>query len=230
MKKITSLIFFSFLAIILTTLPKTVKAENFNNINYKIDGEIIPGAITPTPEIYKSNPYISSNKKSNYIIQSGYGEKTRPFILQTSQYIIDYGPLTPTNPITRTAIISIRSGPHYGYSLFTYENHPLQYAKNLIPDTSCDNGLCSDDIPAPWTSTLTYGLGYRCDDQKGTGCQTQFQDETEFLQIPKKNIEIMKNIYGGFDQSEITFKLNISGTQTMGIYNNQITYIALPTL
>lgn len=234
MKNIVPTIFFC--AVLLAVLPQTAKAENFDSSGYSIEGEILPGAVTPTPEISQMDQNSPSDS-SNYVVRSGYGEKTSPFSLQTSQNMIEYESLTPTDAITRTTIVSIHSGPHYGYTLFLSEDHPLQAGKNLIPDTTCDNGSCSEDIPAPWTSALTYGLGYRCDDEtgsvpikSGSGCQTRFQDETEFLQIPKKPQEVMKNIVGGFDRSEMTFKLNISGAQPSAVYTNQVTYIALPTL
>jgi hypothetical protein len=79
---------------------------------------------------------------------------------------------------------------------------------------------------------LTYGFGYRCDNQSGTDCDTQFSDSTfykPFAASPSA-VAVMSGITVGRNKvSQITYKLNISGAQPAGLYTNVINYIATPT-
>lgn len=193
--------------------------------NYKVSntvGQIAPGLYTGT----------------NYTVRAGfqYVYSLIPFRFSISNLFIDFGTLSPTNPVTRTNTLTISVGTANGYSVKAYENHSLQTASgNLIPDTTCDSGLCTDSIASAWSNTLTYGFGYRCDNISGTDCSTDFSTSTFYKQFSndaygESPAAVMTGSNVGRNKSvQVTYKVNISGTQAPGDYSNQIIYLAIPT-
>lgn len=176
---------------------------------------------------------------TNYKVRAGfqYIHSIIPFTFTIAQTAIDFGVLSATNPVTRTNRLTVSNGSANGFAVTASENHQLLVPASgaVIPDTTCDNGLCTETASAAWTSTLTYGFGYRCDDVTGTNCDggfaisdtyKQFADASnnELAQIVMSNANVGEEL-----QSEITYKVNVSGTQPAGTYTNIITYIATPT-
>lgn len=176
---------------------------------------------------------------TNYKVRAGfqYISSIIRFRFSISNLLIDFGTLTPTNPVKRTNTLTVSNGSAHGYAVTAYENHQLLIPASgaLIPDTTCDTGLCTESTAASWpdTSILVYGFGYRCDNLSGSDCVTfatdnykQFADNSkaETPQTVMSSLNVGKN-----RQSQITYKVNISGTQAAGRYSNAITYIATPT-
>jgi hypothetical protein len=153
-----------------------------------------------------------------------------------SNDIIDYGPLSPTNQIYRMSNLNISNDNKKGFIVISYENHPPITAgsKSFIPDSTCDNGSCSEVTSALWTNTLTYGFGYRCDNINNNDCPMDFKQSDYYKQFSdnSKNetgqIIMSSNLPGSNHDAQITYKVNISKTQPRGSYNNTITYIAVP--
>jgi hypothetical protein len=148
--------------------------------------------------------------------------------------LIDYGELSATTPVSRTTTLSV-SSPEKGYEVFGSEDHPLLSSTNVaIPDTSCDNGACSEITESVWADTLTYGFGYRCDNRNGQNCPNEFSEIDGYKQFASlSSNELPQTLMvshkpGNNNQVKITYKLNISGTQAAGAYKNTITYIATP--
>lgn len=199
-----------------------------SNSNYKLGttiGQTAPGLFSGT----------------NYIVRSGFQYVSTSsavfFSFSVSSTLIDFGSISPTNPITRTNILSVSPNGVTGYQVTASENTPLTIANSLvtIPDTTCDAGNCSQTTAAPWTSTLTYGFGYRCDNVSGSDCSQDFATPTVYKQFANiANAEQAATVMNGIGastnkQAQITYKVNISGAQQAGIYTNGITYIATPT-
>lgn len=199
-----------------------------NNSNYKLGstvGQTAPGLSTGT----------------NYILQSGFwygsasSSATILFSFSLSSTSIDFGTLTPTNPITRTGLLTVTSGNATGYTVTAIENHPLSNGTTTIPDTTCDAGTCTQNTPSAWTSTLTYGFGYRCDNITGSSCATGLSNTTFYQQFASTSqneapVAVMTGTNSlPSNQAQITYKVNISGAQPAGTYSNAITYIATPT-
>ncbi len=186
-------------------------------------GQIAPGLYTGT----------------NYSVRAGfqYIYSIIPFRFTISNTNINFGTLTATNPVTRTNTLTVSNGSAFGYSVTAFENHQLLNPPTgqLIPDTACDNGLCTENVSAQWTNTLTYGFGYRCDDVVGTDCSSDFSTSNYYKQFADlSNNESPGTVMSGTNvgrskQAQITYKVNISGTQAAGQYSNVITYIATPT-
>lgn len=197
------------------------------NSQYKLGvtvGQIAPGRYTGT----------------NYIARIGFQYITsrKPFTFAISSLFIDFGPLAPGTPVTRTNELTVTKGSTYKYQVLASENHPLRIEANSIdiPDTTCDNGTCSETTPSPWTSVLTYGFGYRCDNLTGDDCNSSFTTATNYGQFANEQSAetaqaiMQSNSNGKIRKAQITYKANISAAQSAGEYKNMITFIAVPSI
>lgn len=241
-KNITFIIFITVITIILT--PALAEAFTMSNQNYIIQmGDFVSGGGKASNAntslditLGQTGPGLYSG--TNYKVRAGfqYIHFATRFAFTISETLIDFGTLSPTNPVTRTNTLTVSNSSPHGYSVTASENHPLTTSQNAsIPDTTCDNGTCTQDASAAWTSTLTYGFGYRCDNVLGSDCNNGFTDTTYFKQFPdtsksEPETSVMTGTgVGRNKKTQITYKVNISGTQTAGVYSNAITYIATPT-
>ena len=191
---------------------------------------------------------------TNYTVRAGfqYISSIIPFSFAISSQLIDFGTLSPTNPVSRTNTLTINNQSAYGYVVTASENHQLLVPSNggIIPDTTCDAGTCSETTASAWTSSLVYGFGYRCDSVSvinngvtSTGCvagdNTFYSNPTYYKQFADASkSEVNQSVMAGTSslsrtvanqQATITYKTNISSSQTAGLYTNSITYIATPT-
>lgn len=156
------------------------------------------------------------------------------FTFTVSPTSLDFGTIDPTSPVSRTNILDVLSNAS-GYSVTTIEDHSLKTAAGtIIPDTTCDSGVCTTTTGATWTNNLTYGFGYRCDNIAQTDCvsgfSTNYYKPFPNLQLAQTPQTIMQNIAASLaeKQSQVTYKVNVAGTQLPGVYTNTITYVASP--
>lgn len=173
---------------------------------------------------------------TNYKVRSGfeYIKSIIPFSFQISSLEISFGTLDPTSPVTRTNFLTISNGSALGYQVTAQENHALLQPSNgkFIPDTTCDDGLCTTTTATQWNGSLTYGFGYNCENISGTDCASGFTDNTYFKQFaasPSAVAVMSSTNVGRGRKVQITYKVNVSATQEAGTYTNQIQYIATPT-
>ena len=158
-----------------------------------------------------------------------------PFSFSISSNFINFGLLEPTNPVTRTNILTVSNRSSGGYVVSSSEDHELKASEAaVIPDTTCDSGTCSEAVSAVWSNTLTYGFGYRCDGVGTNYCAEGFSDSASFKQFANRGSSeeqetVMKGTSGRNHKSQITYKVNVSGSQAAGYYTNVITYVATPT-
>ncbi len=243
-KTFTFLVVFLTFAFCLLNLP-VAEAFTMENDNYRIRMDNLNSATGTSTggnnklgiTALQTAPGLYSG--SNYRVRAGfqYIRSIIPFSFTISQTQIDFGILSATNPVTRTNSLTISNGSAGGYTLTASENHQLLLpdSGSLIPDTTCDDGICSQSASAAWTSTLTYGFGYRCDNISGTDCASGFAATTFYKQFADASKSetaqtVMSGTNAGEDiQSDITYKVNISGSQAAGTYTNVVTYIATPT-
>ena len=177
---------------------------------------------------------------SNYKVRAGfqYIKSIIPFSFAISSIFIDFGPITPGAPVTRTNTLTISNGSAFGYTVLARENHPLRVNSSgvSIPDTTCDAGTCTESTSAAWSSLTTFGFGYRCDNVTGTDCQSGFAGASDYKQFASsESAELAQPVMTGVNvgrniQTQITYKVNISASQPAGAYQNYITFIALPTI
>ena len=156
-----------------------IRAETMSNDNFIIQGSFNALSGKSSGPKYKVNATVGETGPGlytgkNYKVKAGfeyiYPSKAN-FSFNVSQTIIDFGTLSATNPVTRTTNLTVIN-PSGGYTVLAYEDHPLLTTNGAtINDTTCDNGACSDTLPALWTNTLTYGFGYRCDNLQENDCE-----------------------------------------------------------
>jgi hypothetical protein len=221
------------LLLLTSYFTKPVAAETVSSENYSVDiGNIDTNPQpSPRPQILGTHLTTINNETGyNYSITTS-GDT---FSFAISQNDIDYGILSSTNPIIRTSDIYL-SGSLLGSQLLGYENHPLfSSTKDVIQNTSCDNGACSPQVGAIWDNTLTFGFGYRCDSSLQSACDPQFQTQEYYKTYPDQSRSqlpetiIMQNSGIKMSKTAITYKVNISGTQKTGGYYNSLTYLAVP--
>lgn len=175
----------------------------------------------------------------NFKIKKGFEnlKSIPPFSISLSSGIIDFGILSPTNPIVRTVDLATQSSAVYGYSVLVSENKSLAStppsSRVFIPDTTCDKGECGVYNASAWINALTYGFGYRCDNLAGVDCDNSFVKANSYKRFPNianndDPISIMAGIGSNDSKVRISYKVNISGNQTQDTYSNVITYIAVP--
>lgn len=245
MHKVLGIKYYLLIIFLLYTITPKAHAQTMSNSSYIIRmGNLNSGAGIISNSNYKLNTTLGQTgpglySGTNYKVKAGFQYITSsvtPFAFSISQTFIDFGTLTATNPVTRSNNLKISNGTANGYLVTAYENHELQdpTSKVIIPDTTCDNGSCSEISSAPWINTLTYGFGYRCDNMSDTDCTTGFSNSTYYKQFSNDSSQevaqaIMSGTTKGHDkESKITYKVNISGTQAPGVYGNLITFIATP--
>lgn len=203
----------------LSWLVSPVNAATMTNDNYTIEKKTVD--IQPfkreTPQKAQEPTVKPLAQGENYTIMSTTPEG---FVFSTSQEIVEFGKLSATNPVIRLSSLTITS--QQGYQVFVNEDTPLQMKPSvIIPDTTCDNGSCSESTSALWTNTLTYGFGYHLETmEKDFYRQFPTNSQNQDLEI------LFQGNHAQEKQENITYKVNVSGTYQAGSYHNVITYIA----
>lgn len=239
--KLKKSVYFGFLIVIFTlSLSKgsflilslrSASAQTMSNQNYIIKTEGF-NTISGVTAVGDLNPIAPEGV--NFKAKTGFENLASiPFSISLSSSLVDFGSLSPTNPVIRTVDLGINSEATYGYSVMVFENKPLKNDKAFIPDTTCDNGRCDAENADEWINVLTYGFGYRCDNIIGADCDSSFANPNFYKHFPDiaSNDDpqpIMAGIGSNNKEVRISYKVNISGTQAQGTYNNVITYIAVP--
>lgn len=216
-------LFFAAFFLFFTCNAQTGEAFTLSNENYMLETQKTDDQGLPKPTqtlIKENNRYQSSSAKQN------------PFVFSVSETLIDFGTLSPTDPVTRTNRLAISTTAN-GYSVIAFSDHPLASSDGaVIPDTTCDNGSCSQIVASMWETVLAYGFGYRCDGLLGGQCHTGFIDKTYYKHFANARNEspvvVVRNKQQKEEAFQITYKVNISATQPRGRYTNTITYIAAP--
>lgn len=224
----TSILFCSFQPALAANLQNTEYNLEVDDINTIPTSKVFPTPLKPTP-----TTETQAQKKPKITEKPKHTELSRPIRFSISPTLLDFGPLSATEPITRTSILSVLGTSQQGYSILGYESSPLIASDSAIPNTTCDNGSCSLVLSAPWINNLTYGFGYRCDNLRGTNCrgfdtQTHFKQfaNVQIKQLPQAVLE--EATVNGENKSQVTYKVNISATTKPQQYKNTIYYILVP--
>ncbi|HVF69291.1 MAG TPA: hypothetical protein VNA13_01865 [Xanthomonadales bacterium] len=214
-------------------------AQNSSSQNYNLE---INDIDTSPDKLDNPQPIIPVFEKPLTPVETLPGgikniSQTAPILFSVSSEIIDFGTLSPGNPVTRNTILSVLSNS-VGYQILSFEDHPLIGPDNqTIADTTCDNGSCSEREGALWVNQLTYGLGFRCDSKidflcLSAGAKDGAEDNyRQFADLSKQ--EAPQSLISGVKSektkdAQITFKLNTSGNQKTGSYANTVTFILVP--
>jgi hypothetical protein len=221
MQKINFIFCFIVLHSALYTLHlQPAHAASMSNDQYTIDKRSVniqPFVPQPPPakQVASHKPYASG---TNYTIETN---KPDAFSFGTSAEMMDFGTVTATNPVIRALFLSVIS--QESYQILLAEDHPLKTSGKLtIPDTTCDNGACSEITGALWANALTYGFGYHLRGPEDIYKQFADSSRNEAFQRVFEG----ENSHG--NQQSLTYKVNVSGTQDPGNYTNTVTIIATP--
>ncbi len=154
------------------------------------------------------------------------------FAFSISDLSIDFGTLTPNSFSTASHTLTV-SAPGQGYTVTAFEDHPLERSGgDQIPDTTCNAGTCTQTSAGVWTSTSAFGFGFN---MSGNDIPADFTDSTYFRQFADASAAespatvMSTSAAGSGRQATVTYKVNISPTQSAGDYENLITFIATPS-
>lgn len=219
---------------------EVIAQERVESTNYRI---IFPnfnsGAGIPTSSNYELNTTLGQTgpglfSSTGFRVKSGfqYINSIIPFSFSISDIQKNFGTLTPNTPTTSTSTLLVSSGGASGYSVKVSENNPLQTLDNLntIADTLCDS-TCSETTAASWTSTTKYGFGFN---MSGDDVPTDFTNSNYFRQFADRSLGenpatiMTSNNVGRTKTATITYKINVGGLQEAGVYQNILTFTAIP--
>lgn len=227
----------------LISIKTIANAQTMSSQNYILKGDVNTAGGQSSNQNSKLNLTVGQTaqektQNTNYKIQQGqqYIRSSDFFVFTVTLSAIDFGVLSPTNPIIRTSTIKVSNPSSKGYSVSISEDHPLQASNSasFIPDTTCDSGVCSESIASAWTSTLSFGFGYRCNNLKGADCASDFSNQNFYKQFANTSTKetpqviMQSNSISKGKEAQIVYKLNIAGTQPSGSYSNTISLIASP--
>ena len=236
----TTLLISVFSVIILCVSVVAANAETLNSDSYQIQmGNLNMGAGLPSSDSYKlgvtggqTAPGLYSS--TGYIVRAGfwYLKSIIPFSFTISDLTIDFGTLTPGTPKTLTNMLSVSAGGAGGYQVTASESALLTSPAGTatIPNTTCNgNGqTCNATTAQPWTNNSKYGFGYN---MSGNDVPTTFVDSTYFRPFAQAfGATVMSNPKVGRNRvGTVTYKVNISGSQAAGDYENYIIFVATPS-
>lgn len=234
-------------------LSRKTLAQSFSSSSYKINwGNFNMTSGKKTSATYQLTDTVGQNApgqydRTGYIIKAGFQyiyATIYYFSFQIDDLSIDLGTLSAGSTSTDTNTVTITSPSGHGYQIMTHQNHPLAISNSgtTIPDTTCDNGTCTESQSDTWINSSIYGFGFNAIGINNSGVATHigtsayFPDETYYRQFadysaspPEDNQIIMsENSPAQNRQSRITYKTNISSAQSAGDYQNAITFTAIP--
>lgn len=174
---------------------------------------------------------------SGYTIKAGfqYIYSIIPFSFTISNLNINFGTLIPGTPSLLTNTLRVTTGSAFGYTVKTIEDHSLRQinGSTTIPDTSCDLvSPCTPTDATSWTDNARYGFGYNI---QGSDVDTaDFVNSNYYRSFPIQNtndpaIVMSRSGIATNSAATVTYKLNISGQQAAGNYQNGVQYIATPS-
>lgn len=174
---------------------------------------------------------------AGYVILAGfqYINTLIPFSFKISNLDLDFGHLIPDVPRILTNTLTVTTGSAFGYSVKAVEDHPLQVigGTNTIPDTACD--LATPCLPTDanvWSDASRYGFGYNV---QGTDVDAvDFVNANYYRPFAVQNIDqpmtvMSRGNVATSSAATISYKIDVSGSQAAGTYQNSIQYIAIPS-
>jgi len=175
--------------------------------------------------------YFSSN---GFLIRAGfqYIYSVIPFQFTLSKNSIDLGTLAPETPGKDSIDMKVLTGGAGGYQVTLAADKKLTSNEGMtIENTSCDQN-CKKNKANLWVSLQTYGFGYNVGGEDVPG---DFLSENYFRPIviaadgEEPEIVMSGKNYAREHAAKITFKANVSDNQEAGIYQNQLSFVAVPT-
>lgn len=213
----------------ITSPNYVIQMPNFNS-----------GAGIPSSSNYRMDTTIGQTSaglytSTGFLVRSGfqYIHSIIPFSFSMSNFLINFGTLVPGVPSTLTSTLTVSAGGAGGYKVTARETDYLKTSGGQsIPDTTCDSSACSESTAGVWSLASTYGFGYN---MSGNDIPSDFIGSTyyrHFANIAQGQTDqvVMGSANVGRSRTAtMTFKINVSGVQAAGKYNNKILFTATPT-
>ncbi|MBP9817435.1 hypothetical protein KBC75_01595 [Candidatus Shapirobacteria bacterium] len=250
-KKLFFVLFLLLTSYFLNLNAPPARAQHFTSTNYIIDWgnfNITSGSKTSTSfnltdTVGQNAP--GANTSTSYTLKSGFQyiyDTFNQFSFQISSLSIPLGTLVPGVGTSATNTLTITTPSGHGYEIYALENHPLALLSSgtTIPDTKCDSNTCSETSSGVWTSSSAYGFGFNTLGTNSSGAITHvgtsgiFTDSTYYRQFANilagetPQVIMTENSPVKNRTAQVTYKSLISGIQSAGVYQNAITFIAIP--
>jgi len=231
---------FLILSTLLLGMAKKALALNMRSDHYKIQwGNFNISSGKPTSNNYSLGitmgeiaPGLYSNVNYKARVGFQYIHSIDPFSFTISDINIDLGSLIVQTPSTDTNTLTVNCDSSGGYQVLAFETHPLKANTNYVADTTCDGDDCDQATAGVWSQNTTYGFGFNIN---GDDAPVDFTNSTYFRQFADDSAEesaqiVMSNV-GSVDDSQavVTYKANVSSSQTTGKYETSIVYLAIPS-
>lgn len=172
---------------------------------------------------------------SNYFVGGGfqYIYQIQPFFFSISKLNIDFGTLVPTLHATDSHGLTIGTGGAGGYTIYSYEQHPLRHQDGVytIPDTTCDASDCDETTATVWSNQNIPGFGFNMtgDDIAADFTNANYYRQFADISSAEDMQPIMSSANVGTRQATVTYKAGIPGDQAAGQYSTSIIFVAVPT-
>lgn len=228
----------------------TAQGQHFESDSYIIDwGNFNMTSGSKTSGNYHLTDTVGQNApgqydSNGYILKSGFQyiyEQSNQLSFQIDNLEIAFGTLIPGIGSTLFNTITITTPSGHGYEIYAHQNHPLQAnLSNFIPDTLCDNNDCDQSVSGIWTLNTTYGFGFNAigiDSNSapvGIGTSQYFLDSSYFRQFADVSgsetpqVIMSEDLPVSNQSAQVSYKVNISSSQTGGSYQNAIIFTAVP--
>ncbi len=173
---------------------------------------------------------------TGYTVKAGfqYVNSIIPFTFTISNNAINFGTLTPQTPKTDTTDLTVTSGAAFGYKVTAIESSPLKhtaYPTRTIINVLGDNSDITSTNQGAWALNTTYGFGYTLSNITGTDAvfTSNYRNFSDTSSGGQPINLMQKNGVTATSVVRVTYKVNISSTQSAGNYQNTITYVATGT-
>lgn len=232
------------LILVFSILPPSLTFAAMKSNDYQIQMpnlNFFPGAIEKNgdnPGLTPRETAIDLYSSTGYRVRAGfwYIKKIIPFAFSLTPVALDFKNPTSNAPITNNLTLTVSAGGTGGYQVTVQENRPLtSTAGNTIPDTTCDAGNCDEITAAAWSSNTTYGLGYTLfGDDVPTPFSTTGLAKNQYKQFSNRLLnESPEPVMSSFRvdknrSATLSLKINLSGIQAAGSYQNQLIFVATP--
>ncbi|MBU3935461.1 hypothetical protein KJ909_02195 [Patescibacteria group bacterium] len=252
-KKSTVFLFFLTFTIISFCLPRNGGAQSFSSSSYRINwGNFNMTSGKKSSANYSLTDTVGQNAPgqfdaSGYILKAGFQyiyTTFYQFSFQIDDLAIELGTLSAGSTSTDSNILTISTPSGHGYQIMAHQNHPLAIkgTNTTLPDTTCDNGSCTESQSEIWTNIDTYGFGFNAIGINSSGVATHigtsayFNDTDYYRQFadysasPAEENQIIMSEDSAIQnrRARVTYKANISPLQPAGDYQNAITFTAIP--
>ncbi len=158
-------------------------------------------------------------------------------IINTDSFYDAYQELEVRTNAPSGYVVTIEENDQMGKNGNTCTGSTAGEAQNCIPDTTCDNGTCTESTSDEWATATNNGLGYSLENVTGTDATFTYNESARTFsakQLPDQEAgESKQNIMSNTGpvssaKVNVCYRLSVSATQPAGYYYNKVKYTATP--